>query len=518
MRTCASRHLTYRTRRTKFEDMKVQINGRGLSVVDAVGLGIAVVDATGKFAELNAAGARILGFVDRSARGTPSPFDLTESSDQTTTWRFGSIEPRYVTYQVGAEVEAGTVVTFHDSTEARRRQRRVASLARTAASMATENSIESVIGAMASEIQQSDGVAATQIITGTAARGRLQVMGSAGFDEVDRFFDMLMMSHDRGAQLKTFEAMEMRRQIVCLDRRTAMMNDIAWQPIHEYISQIEWDHFVATPLVVRGRAVGVLNVYVEPGYHVDPAMLDLFDSMAEQAALAVDYATLIERDRISVRREERKRLARDLHDSVVQQVFSMSMQSRALSSFASRLEPAARTRIIGIADEISELTQAVQRDLRGVVLALQPSMAAEMGLKAALDVLIEGIGRRSRVTIHIDTPDIVEDENEDFIEDVYQIVSESVHNAVKHGSPREIRISVRPLDGPPRTVIEVTDDGVGFGSISSGDGGYGLTSMRERVARWDGTLRIAGGPDGKGTSIHAVLPTRTITRRRVDAD
>ncbi|WP_052077990.1 sensor histidine kinase [Rhodococcoides fascians] len=490
-----------------FGDGTVSIVEHGDMVVDAMTIGIAVVDARGVIAELNKAGVRVLGFSDRSAaRGTRSPFDLSVShSDQTCTWTLERLEDlRYLTYQVGGVVGSGTVVTFHDSTEFRRRQRRVASLARTAAGMATENSIQSVIGAMATEIQLSDGVAATQIITGSAARGRLRVMGSAGFDEVDKFFDMLMASHDRGARLVTFEAMTGLEQIVCIDRRARMLNDPAWQPIHTYIAQIDWDHFVATPLVVRGRAVGVLNVYIEPGVQVDPAMLDMFESMAEQAALAVDYATLIERDRITVRREERKRLARDLHDSVVQQIFSMSMQSRALSAFASRLDPVSRERIGAIADEISELTQAVQRDLRGVVLALQPSMAAELGLKAALELLAEGIGRRSRVAIVVEVSGSLGDGDEGFAEDVFQIVSESVHNAVKHASPTTIRIAMTLSHG--RVVIEVVDDGVGIGSLDGRPGGYGLTSMRERVARWNGTLDIDSGPHRAGTSIRAVLP------------
>lgn len=123
-----------------------------------------------------------------------------------------------------------------------------------------------------------------------------------------------------------------RRQCVLPRRRAQMLADPNWEPMHVYVSQLEWEDFVSTPLLSRGKALGALNVYLAVGHGATPVILDFLGAMAEQAALAVDYATLIHEERGAVRREERKRLARDLHDSVVQHVFSIGMQAKALTT------------------------------------------------------------------------------------------------------------------------------------------------------------------------------------------
>ncbi len=486
-------------------------------IVKAIGLGIAIVDVGGTIAWVNPTGAAMLGSGERDLLNTASPFCLSDSADTPEEHRLAGEHIAYVTtsasrqvalaYQIGQPVHGGLVVTFRDVTEHLLHQRRMAALARTAANMASDGSVSQILGAMAREIQQSDGVAGTQIITVSPTSNELQVMGSAGFAEVDSFFDLLMASHRRGATLSTYQAMDRQQQMVFPHRKVAMLGDPNWEPMHSYISQLDWDDFVSTPLLVRGKALGVVNVYIAANRRVGPTMLSFFAAMAEQAALAVDRALLIEQDRILVRRDERKRLARDLHDSVVQQVFAIGMQASALKSVKDRVvgEP---SRIIGeISSELADLSQAVQRDLRGVVLALQPSTSAELGFGPALSLLTEGVARRTGVKIRLSIGDGLRENDPEFVEDLYQIVSESIQNAVKHAGPAHIDVDVRPSKNGEVDVV-VDDDGSGLGPGTGVRSGYGLTSMRDRVHRWSGTLHVAPLGDGAGTrvSAHLVAP------------
>lgn len=487
-------------------------SGIWAEVLDHASVGIALIDSDGALVRLNSFGAKILGLQPGEHPDVDSPFDLVAAHGESLTeWTTPHGEVVKLSYQAGGQVAEMRAISFHDVTDQRRRQDRIASIARTAASMASSSALEPTLAAMAQEIQESDGVAATQIITGQAARGRLQIMGAAGFQHAEHFFELLMDSYDRGAHLVTFEAMNSLKQVVRRNRRSEMLAASSWSPIHEYISQIAWEDFVSTPLVVRGKAVGVLNVYVAPKVVVDGTMLYYFSSMAEQAALAIDYTELIERDRIIVRREERKRLARDLHDSVVQQVFSMSMQARALRTIGSQLPEQHQALVTSIGAELGELARAVQRDLRGIVLALQPSMSAELGLSAAIALLAEGVARRTHIAIDTDIGLAADIHDDHFIEDVYQVISEAIHNAAKHADPAKISVVVRSR-ADEGIVLEVTDDGNGL-LATAGPNAYGLTSMRDRVTRWGGRLIVADVEEGHGVSVRAELPNPTKLRR-----
>ena len=480
---------------------------------DALRVGVAVIDLRGRFTWVNPFGTGLLGANEGSELlAVQSPFDISAAvagdvvdQELSTYWDDGGEYYRLLIYRFGEATDQGFSVTFRDITEQRQQQGRIAALARTAANVASQRSVASVLDAMAQEVQHSEGVAGTQFITVAGPGRTLRVMGSAGFAEVQTFFDLLLASHRRGAVLATFEVMDAGRQIVYAGRREQMLAKPEWQPLHAYISQLDWEDFVCTPLVIRDEAVGVLNVYMEPNFHAGASTLDFFTRMAEQASLALDYATLLERDRIAVRREERKRLARELHDSVVQQVFSIGMHARALQRLGTRVPSPWGAKISTAAGEIGELSGAVQRDLRGIVIALQPSISAEVGLDAALELVAEKIARLSEIRIDLLVASDFPQSDADFVEDVYQIVSESIHNAVKHASPSSVGVAVR-YDSLPRSVtIDVVDDGRGPGDLKSVTGGYGLSSMRERVARWSGHLEVMPNRDGPGTHVHASL-------------
>lgn len=297
------------------------------------------------------------------------------------------------------------------------------------------------------------------------------------------------------------------------------MRDPAWAPLHELMGHPRWGWFVSVPLLARGEPVGILNAFFAPGQVVGDTELEFLLAMAEQAAMAVDHAALLERERDVARREERQKLARDLHDSVVQQVFSMMMQARSLEVLVARGLPPAPDRLAQVADDLSSSAEAVLADLRGMVVELRPAATTVRGLTSALRSLVDTTSARTGVSVSLDIHDAAAELSAldaDLLEDVYRVVAEAIHNSIKHADAAGIhaRLAVIAHGRRRRLVAEVTDDGRGLSAekVAGGAGcassGFGMTVMRERAARWGGVVRV-GQPAGGGTSVRLTLPLPT---------
>jgi signal transduction histidine kinase len=487
--------------------------------------GLAVVDADGRFAQLNVAAVALLvigtGEPD-DLIGMPAPFELArpaqagaaglledEPAEQVSLWEPVAGVRRELAYRARPlpGPDGATVVAFRDVTEERHRQRRVAAIARTSATLTSARSVTAMLDALAREAVQADALAAVQIFTFDGAGRNLQIMGSAGFRRWPDFFDRLMRCRAGGAALRMLDALDGREPVVVPHRWAMIKDDPAWEPLREYLSELEWDSFVSVPLMLRGRAEGVMNAFFAPGQVVGRSTIEFLEAMAEQAAVAVDYAALLHTERALARREERQRLARDLHDSIVQQVFSVGMQAKSLSVLGGRGGPVPAASVQRIADEIEDLSKTVLADLRAMVHELRPSTSAQLGLGEAARALVESTGNRTGLRFDLHVGDGLADVGSEIAEDAYRIVAEAIHNVVKHAEAGTVTVRVGVRDHV--LTVGVADDGRGLRvARAAGNGragGYGLTSMRERAERWGGTLRVRQR-SGKGTSVRAVIP------------
>jgi signal transduction histidine kinase len=217
------------------------------------------------------------------------------------------------------------------------------------------------------------------------------------------------------------------------------------------------------------------------------------------------------------RREERQKLARDLHDSVVQQVFSMMMQARSLGVLVARGLPPTPEKVAQVADDLSSSAEAVLADLRGMVVELRPAATTGAGLRSALRSLVDTTAARTGVQVSLDVDDPGDEVtalDADLLEDVYRVVAEALHNSVKHADATRIavRLAVTSHGSRRRLVAEVTDDGRGLADADEGaraggsaSSGFGMTVMRERAARWGGAVRVRQ-PAGGGTCVRLTLP------------
>ncbi|GAA5138072.1 GAF domain-containing sensor histidine kinase [Pseudonocardia adelaidensis] len=390
----------------------------------------------------------------------------------------------------------------------RRGQRRLAAIARAASSVADAASLSVTLDVVANEVVQAEHIAAVQILR--VEGGTMRVVGKAGFTDAEDFTDRFEECKRLGARMMFVEAFETCRRVVVPNRKAAVMADPAWGPLHRIMGAPEWDAFAAVPLVVRGRAVGVLNAFYKPGEPPGPAALEFLEAIADQAATAVDSADLLARSRHDAQLAERARLARELHDSVVQQVFSMRMQAKALQAQVAPGRTVRTERVRAVADELLDLAQTALADLRGLVLQLHPVELVERGLAGAVRSHAESVRGTSGLDIDVavDLSPDVGDLPVELQEDLYRVVQEALHNVVKHAGATRVSVHISTSGPPDRVVVEISDDGSGL-TAQVRAGALGLVSMRERAERWGGSIEIAntgGREGGRGCRVRVCVP------------
>lgn len=485
--------------------------------------GLAVIDRAGRFVQINAAGADLCGRSAQDLLGRASPFDSLhrdqstaapgdDLAEHTCSWAPNAGRRREFAYRARRLTEdpGHIVVTFRDVTDERHRHRRIAAIARAATNVASQGSITAILDAVAREVLEAEPLAGVQILTVEESGDGLQIMGSAGFRRWPDFFDRLMRCRDRGAPLRMLEAIESATPVVVPDRWHAIESDPAWEPLRDYLGELQWSWFASVPLMIRGRAAGVMNSFFKPGHVVGEQTLSFLLAMAEQAAVAVDYAALLKTERELARREERQRLARDLHDSIVQQVFSIGMQAKVMGVLGAKAESVPAATVRRIADEVGVSTKTVLTDLRAMVHQLRPQSSTQLGLEEALRALVESTTNRTGLRFRLSLRGDLQDLPSDLAEDVYRILAEAIHNVVKHADAGTV--TIRSTRRDDTLVVVVTDNGRGIsvGHTSKGpserSGGYGLTSMRERAERWGGSLSVEPRTKKTGTTVRATIP------------
>lgn len=213
----------------------------------------------------------------------------------------------------------------------------------------------------------------------------------------------------------------------------------------------------------------------------------------------VEYSQKVERLTAS---EERNRLARELHDSVSQTIFSMTLTAQA----AKMLLETDRPRTAGLLDHLQSLSQNALQEMRTLIQELRPHSIVENGLKVALEKHAAERLKQDHLEITLHVADDLNLPTE-CAEALYRVIQESLNNIVKHAKTNHAEITLHQSEGSVNLTIE--DHGAGFdpGSTHDLSGHVGLQSMRERIESLGGTIRIESRP-GKGTLIQiAKIPT-----------
>jgi signal transduction histidine kinase len=257
------------------------------------------------------------------------------------------------------------------------------------------------------------------------------------------------------------------------------------------------------PLLVRGRAIGVLAAHDKLGAEVRFTDTDmrLAETFATRAAVAVDLSERIAQDSlrrvVEAQELERRRLARELHDETGQALTSILLGLKALEERTA--DPASRA----ATEELRELVVSTLQDVRRLAVELRPSALDDFGLVAALERLTASFTEQTGISVDFQTALADERLPEEVETALYRIVQESLTNVVKHARARRVSILLARKGGTVKAVVE--DDGQGFDTVEQTSEGYGLVGMRERLALLGGRLEVESGRDG-GTTIAAEVP------------
>ncbi len=306
------------------------------------------------------------------------------------------------------------------------------------------------------------------------------------------------------------------------ERRTQIVNDVAADP--RYVqppSGLAVRAELAVPILHAGRPLGVVNVEGDQQFTaVDVQLLEL---VADHLAVAIENTRLFAQERRIAVLEERQRLARDLHDSVTQLLFSSTLLAESLPGLLRKGIEEAAPKL----ERLIELNRRALGEMRGLLRELAPGgsgadfssrelpppamvMLHRHGLVEALltelaAAAAQGLGTHLEASTY-------ERQSREREEMLLRVAQEALANALKHAAARQVTVRLASLEG--EVVLTVRDDGRGFDARSAvravpaggrADGGMGLASMRDRMRAQFGKLIVESAP-GHGTTVEARLP------------
>jgi signal transduction histidine kinase len=255
---------------------------------------------------------------------------------------------------------------------------------------------------------------------------------------------------------------------------------------------------LAIPLQTNNGIIGTLDlVNKKEGFAQED--IEIISLFASQAAIAIENARLHEQAEQLAILKERQRLARELHDSVTQTLYSIKLYADAarMALMAEQTETATQN-----LEELRNLAREAMFDMRMLIFELHPPKLEKEGLASALQARLDAIEARSGFQIKF----YVEDERQlppSLEEELYWIVQEALNNVVKHAQAEEVIVHLWYESN--RFIMEVRDDGLGFDPQSvEQNSRMGLHSIKERVQQINGELKIDSIP-GKGTRLQVEI-------------
>ena len=252
---------------------------------------------------------------------------------------------------------------------------------------------------------------------------------------------------------------------------------------------------VSVPLIAQGRTVGAINLGSYAPRYVPQEELSLLASIGQQIGVAVENARLYEQAQQLAIMKERSRLARDLHDSVTQALYGITLYAEAASRqlHLHQGDTAAQHLL-----DIRTTAQESLREMRLLVFELRPPMLQSEGLAAAVQARLDSVEAR----VGMKTAWQARGDGSlrpDLEEGLYRIAQEALNNTLKHAQAASVVVNLEVHDH--QVLFEIVDDGIGFDPAAAQDGGgFGLRTMAERAARLGGRLAVESEP-GHGTCV-----------------
>lgn len=335
-----------------------------------------------------------------------------------------------------------------------------------------------------------------------------QVLEVMGMDQGQAFRlegetgDLVLMAH-RGVSDELVQATSRQPLTACPAGEAAAQG----RPVFKRIAACpasEWKELmvregiklvVSTPLLAKGKTVGCIDLQAQTPRAVTAEEMTLLTAIGHQIGVAVENACLYEQAQQLAIVRERSRLARDLHDSVTQALYGVTLCAEAA---ARQLALGDSVRAAEQLREIRTTTQDALREMRLLIFELRLPTLKRDGLAGALQARLEEVEQRVGLVTGLKVEGTVSLSPE--VEGaLYRLAQEALNNTLKHAGASRVQVSLVQRNGS--VALEITDDGQGFDPVAAAKGGgFGLRGMQERVARLGGMLTVESSP-GRGTRV-----------------
>jgi len=259
----------------------------------------------------------------------------------------------------------------------------------------------------------------------------------------------------------------------------------------------------AVPLMAKGKPVGAFSVGSITPRELTSEDFALLAAVGQQVGVAVENARLYQQAQRTATTAERSRLARELHDSVTQSLYSVMLYAEAaVRSLADKEIPEASDYL----NELRDTAQKALREMRLLVFELRPPALEKNGLVAALRTRLNAVEGRGgmKTQLQVNDDQMAAQLPFSMQEELYHIVQEALNNVIRHAHAQSVQVGIEFSERAIR--LQVSDDGIGFDPASASErSGFGLRGMRERVQRVGGTIQFESA-SGKGTRVTVDVP------------
>lgn len=292
------------------------------------------------------------------------------------------------------------------------------------------------------------------------------------------------------------DQMRQLRQPVVLSSLDTVTEADSYPPIAHMRS------YLGAPITLQDEVIGFINIFCQRPNCFEEGAAGRLKAFAAQAAIAIQNARLYRRSKELAAVQERQRLARELHDSVSQTLFSaQTMAEASLRQWTTN-----PTQAHTLLDEVYRLLASALTEMRVLLLELRPASLTQVGLKQLFEQYLQATLANQQIHIQFDIEDIPLLSGDVQIA-LYRIVQEAINNVVKHAKAATVTIRVRQSEQV--LIVSVRDDGRGFSTGNQRPTSLGLNIMRERAESIGAQLHIESKA-GQGTQVTVMLPVNIV--------
>ncbi|MFC2002236.1 GAF domain-containing protein [Chloroflexota bacterium] len=305
--------------------------------------------------------------------------------------------------------------------------------------------------------------------------------------------------------------------------KSILLEDISTDPRVGYpdlVGREGLKAFISVPLQAKDKVLGVINVASHTPHRFSRDDLHLLHSIGDQLGVAVEQARLYERLRkareryrrlarqlLMAQEDERKRLARELHDETSQALSGLTLQLQALVDMT-EMSGGRDTDLIARLKKVQSLAVQVHGEIRRLMSDLRPSLLDTLGLVPAVRQYAESRLRSLDINVSVEVKGVDRRLLPEVETGLFRVAQGAIGNIVQHSQAKNVKIELEYRDD--EFLLHISDDGQGFDvskitDIEESGRGRGVFSMRERVGLLGGTGTIES-QIGRGTTVRARIP------------